>query len=79
MDYLRQTIDSDKLGDVLNLPLSLRNKRVEVIILPAEDTPAGQPQAGTAFGCLKQYANPALIAQEKGAWERAAVEQHEDR
>ena len=27
-------------------------------------------------GILKKYANPALIEQEEGAWERVAVEKH---
>jgi len=34
MEYLRQIIDSDKLHNVFDLPLTLRNKSVEVIILP---------------------------------------------
>jgi len=34
MEYLRQIIDSDKLHNVFDLPLTMRNKSVEVIILP---------------------------------------------
>ena len=30
----------------------------------------------TAFGCLHQFANPALISDEKGAWKRAVLEKH---
>jgi len=37
MEYLRQTIDSDKLDGVFALPKSLINRRVDVIILPEED------------------------------------------
>ena len=36
MNFFRKIIDSDTLGDVV-LPKNLRNKKVEVIILPCED------------------------------------------
>jgi hypothetical protein len=36
MEYLRQTIDSTKLYGIFDLPAALRDKSVEVIILPAE-------------------------------------------
>jgi hypothetical protein len=33
----RQTIGSDKLSNIFNLPSALCNRKVEVIILPVED------------------------------------------
>ena len=36
MEYLRQTIGSAELSGIFNLPPTLRNKKVEVIILPLE-------------------------------------------
>jgi hypothetical protein len=36
MDYIRQTISSDKLIGIFELPQVLRDKQVEVIILPVE-------------------------------------------
>lgn len=76
MEYLRQTVDSSNLNGIFNLPLSLRNKRVEVIILPADGEDKLTQKDGSAFGCLKKYANPMLIPQEKGAWNQAAVEKY---
>lgn len=76
MDYIRQTVDSDKLSGVFDLPMSLRHKRVDVIILPAESEVRKPDKTGSAFGCLCEYANPNLIPYEKGAWERAAAEKH---
>jgi hypothetical protein len=38
MEYLRQTIASAKLSDIFEIPPTLRNRNVQVIILPAEDT-----------------------------------------
>ena len=37
MEYLRQTIASAELSNIFNLPQALRNRKVQVIILPAED------------------------------------------
>ena len=70
MEYLRQTIDSAKLTSVFDLPLALRNKRVEVIIFPVDINQAREniSESGSAYGCLKKYANPALLTQEEGAW-----------
>jgi len=51
MEYLRQTIGSAELNGVFNLPPSLRNKRVEVIILPAEEAQkAEKPKAKRLLG-----------------------------
>jgi len=38
MEYLRQTIGSSELYGIFEIPPALRNKRVQVIILPEEDT-----------------------------------------
>ena len=37
MEYTRQTIDSDKLSGIFDIPQSLRGKNAEVIILFSED------------------------------------------
>ena len=37
MEYVRQTVSGAALNDFITLPPLLRNKKVEVIILPAED------------------------------------------
>jgi hypothetical protein len=78
MEYIHETIDSDALLGIFNLPLSLRNRKVEVIVKPAEAktsvSAADQDPAGkSAFGCLHRFANPAKIAGEHGAWKRAAI------
>lgn len=78
MEYLRETIDSHSLSGIFNLPASLRNRTVEVIILPVENERA-KPQRRSARGRLSKYANPALIPLEKEAWARAAEEKHADR
>lgn len=49
MEYLRQTVGSDKLSDVFDLPAALRNRKVQVIILPAEDNVAEVPKRKRQF------------------------------
>ena len=43
MEFLRQTISSDELSSIFDIPPALCNKRVEVIVLPEEsDMPKKQ-------------------------------------
>lgn len=79
MDYLRKTVDSSELSSVFDLPVELRNRKVEVIILPLESGRGKKPHIKSAKGCLKKYANPTLISEESGAWARAAEEKYADR
>ena len=47
----------------------------ESIIAPAQI----EKKRGSAYGCLRKYANPALISEEDGAWERAVEAKHANR
>ena len=51
MEYVRQILGSSVLNDIFDLPLSLRNKKVEVIILPASDndTTTSRPMRQLGF------------------------------
>ncbi|MDF2716309.1 MAG: hypothetical protein K0R28_3234 [Paenibacillus sp.] len=82
MNFIRKVTNSDALKHIVDLPESLRNKDVELIILPIVDpSPSKQvvPSSPTARGALKQYANVDLIDHEKNAWEKGAQEKHEHR
>jgi len=37
MDYISKTINSDELAGIFEIPSLLRNRKVQVIILPAAD------------------------------------------
>ena len=51
----------------------LNSKDIELVEI------AKQPvKQGSAFGCLSRYADPNLIPEEKGAWEREMVKKHEN-
>jgi len=75
MEHIREVVDSEILYGIFNVPDSLRGRKVEVIVLPFQEE---KERGGSAFGCLRKYANPSLIPEEKGAWERAAVKKYED-
>ena len=53
MDYVRKTVDSASLYGVFDIPLALRNKKVEVIILPAEGIAETKSQKKLRLGFVK--------------------------
>jgi len=73
MDYV-QTIESDKLSAIFELARSLLGRKVAVIIRPIPEVDTSLQ--GSAFGCLRKYANTSLIPEENGAWERAVKEKY---
>jgi hypothetical protein len=76
--FVRHIVHSGALEQVLPLPPSFRGVQVEVIILPlaVQNRAAAPAEKKSAYGRLKAYADPALIPEEKGAWERAAAEKY---
>jgi hypothetical protein len=44
MEYMRQTIGSAELNGIFEIPPSLRNRRVQVIVLPAESYAPDEPK-----------------------------------
>ena len=67
---------SNELISVVDIPKSLLNKRVELIILPVDDGMRKKTHNNSVYGVLKKYANPALIASENSAWATASKEKH---
>ena len=75
MEFVRQIVNGNALKPVITLPPSFHNVQVEVIVLPVENRKSGpdistKPVRHSAFGRLKAHANPSLISEEKGAWEK---------
>jgi hypothetical protein len=58
MDYFRQTIVSNKLSGIFELPPVLRNRQVEVIILPVENDVEKKPNYALKLGFLKDKVPP---------------------
>ena len=79
MECVRQIVDSELL-DRLHLPRHLRNRKVEVIVMPADDVGKNKKKpVESLIGILHEYANPELIALEKEAWTRAMEEKYANR
>ncbi len=79
MEAIRTIIDAERLVTVIDLPESMRNREVEVIVLLRADEKKEHDDRHalrSLKGCLHEFADPALQALEEGAWERAAVEKH---
>jgi len=57
MEYISQTIASAELSGIFEIPPLLRNRKVQVIILPAEDIETEQlkekKSIESMFGCMK--------------------------
>lgn len=79
MEALRTTMHSARLAAIIDLPESLRDREVEVIVLPTgerAEMKQRNDERESVMGCLREYANPALRELEEGAWERAAAEKY---
>ena len=71
------TMNSARLTPIIDLPVTLHNREVEVIVLPQLEEPKGEKKSVESIkGILKHRANPALRELEKKAWEQAAVEKY---
>ena len=72
-----RTLKQVQNGQVnLHLPKQFWGQQVEIIVLSVAQE-KGHEEAGTSLrGCLRQYANPSLAAQEEEAWAATAEEKH---
>ena len=78
---IEQTIDimpNRRLEFDLPMELPIGRARVELIITPEKQdfSDKDKPVTHSAYGLLKAYANPALIPEEEGAWEKAVAEKY---
>jgi len=58
MDAVRKVVNSSALADIFDLPPAYRNRKIEVILRPVEDSPEGlqtgaEPGKARVFGCAK--------------------------
>jgi thiamine pyrophosphate-dependent acetolactate synthase large subunit-like protein len=72
-----QTVENGEVH--LQLPQQFWGQEVEIIVLSLSQKSSQPVTAKRSLrGCLKQYANPALIPQEEEVWSRSAVENYEN-
>ncbi len=85
MTAVRKVVDSNTLTELFDLPSDFKGKKIEVILFPAEELKeenksmmdASKTVKHSAYGRLKAYANPSLISEEGGAWEKEAAEKYD--
>ncbi len=85
MGFVRVVKNSNDLENSFDIPKELRNKKVEVIILPYTDTDNDtdreeslKTEKRNLRGSLSKYRNEDLHAQESYAWSKAVVDKHEN-
>jgi hypothetical protein len=60
----------------LELPYELPVGRAKIALTIIPENLLSSTSGKTAFGCLHHYANPAMIFEEKGVWERATIKKY---
>jgi len=78
LETVREIVNSNTLTKLFNIPATLRNKNVEVVIKLAADGKKEVPSKKSAKGRLSRYANPKLQHTEKEAWGMAVGEKYAD-
>ena len=74
MEFVRTVVQGMELKDVIEIPTSLINKKVEVLIFPIDEAKKGKKKKNSLAGSLSKYANPSLIKQEEHVWQEEAKE-----
>ncbi len=73
MEAIRQIVDLDKLGSVINIPKNFKYTKVEVIIFPADDSiQTGKEKfVPETFYGISSIADPAEAVQSmRDEWDR---------
>jgi len=81
LNFVRKVANSNILASIIDIPESLRNKKVEILIFPYEnvDSEANIDQKPKrARGLLEKYKNKELQDKENSAWPEAVVDKHEN-
>jgi hypothetical protein len=66
MEAIRMTMNSARLEGIIDLPLTMCDQDVDVIVLPSEvgcakKSDEEKPKVESIMGILKEYANPAPV------------------
>jgi len=81
VEFIRKVANSDMLADVMDLPESFRNKKVEILIFPYENMNTDDStdrKSKKARGLLEKYKNKELQDLENGAWAKAVEDKYEN-
>jgi hypothetical protein len=76
MEVIRKIMHAQQLSPIMHIPPQMQDSRVEVTVSLLFEAKEPARAASSMKGYLKQYANTALIAQEKNAWAANLKEKH---
>lgn len=74
MEFVRKIVNSEDLKNIIEIPTSLINKKVELLIIPIEDTSKKKKKKKSLSGALSKYADIKLIEKEENIWYKEAKE-----
>lgn len=71
MEVVRKVIDSELLLNIIDIPESLRHKKVEILIRPLTVETSAEKKRPLVRGKLEKYKSIELLDQEAEAWSEA--------
>lgn len=74
MDFVRKVVDGIDLKEIIEMPNSLVNQKVEVLIFPVDNEKKKGKKKKSLSGFLAKYANSDLIEREENVWFEEAKE-----
>ena len=74
MEFVRRVINGTDLMNIIDIPDSLINRKVEILVLPIEEKQKKTKKKKSMAGFLAKYANPSLIEKEENTWLEEAQE-----
>lgn len=74
MEFVRKVVNGTDLIDIIDMPNSLINRKVEILVFPIEDNKKKSKNKKSLAGFLSEYANPSLIQKEDDVWLKEAKE-----
>jgi len=81
MAFIRKIANSDILAGIIDIPEYLKNKKVEILVLPYNDENTEnntvEPKPKRARGSLEKYKDNKLQSLENNAWAKAVEDKHE--
>ena len=74
MEFVRKVVDGTDLVNLVDMPNSLKNGKVEILIFPIEEKTKKIKKKKSIAGFLSKYAKPSLIEKEENTWLEEANE-----
>ena len=74
MEIVRKIVASNDLRDIVDIPNSMINKNVEILIFPIDTKKERKKKKKSLGGLLSKYANEKLIEKEENVWFTEAEE-----